>query len=149
MFESAELLPESNNFSRRLYELEHHLYHRHLIVNAVVNNPPKCPETIELWTRNLVAKLGMNVLIGPHAVYSDKEGNRGLTCITAIDTSSITLHTWDEIAPAHVRLDVYTCSLLNPADVYAAMSEWDIVSVDAYLLDRDADILITKDATEL
>lgn len=128
--------------------MEHHLYHRHLIVNAVVNNPPKCPTAIEAWTRKLIKKLGMNVLLGPYAIYSDKEGNRGLTCITAIDTSSITLHTWDEVAPAQIKLDVYTCSELDPNDVFEELKDWDPVKVGYRFYDRDEDLVLIREGTE-
>ena len=54
----------------------------------------------------------MKILLGPHATYCDKEGNKGYTCATIIETS-VVVHTWDEVSPKLVQLDVYTCSELD------------------------------------
>jgi S-adenosylmethionine/arginine decarboxylase-like enzyme len=68
--------------------------------------------------KQLVDKIGMNILMGPYAVYSDMEGNQGLTAVTIIETSHIALHVWDEAEPALMQLDVYTCSALDINDVF-------------------------------
>jgi S-adenosylmethionine/arginine decarboxylase-like enzyme len=97
------------------------LEHKHLIVRAELNNPPQCAEAIQDWMKTLVDKIGMKILMGPYAVYSDMVGNRGLTAVTIIETSHIAMHVWDEVSPALMQLDVYTCSTLNTADVFAAL----------------------------
>jgi S-adenosylmethionine/arginine decarboxylase-like enzyme len=145
MFESVEQLPVSNNFSRSFYELEHnHLRHQHLIVNTLVKNPPKDPVAIEAWTKELIEAMNMKVLLGPYAVYCDMPGNRGLTCITAIQTSSITLHSWDEGELGNVQLDVYTCSDLELDLVFEAMKEWQPVQVAYKFLDRENGLQLLK-----
>ena len=93
------------------------LEHKHLIVRAELNNPPQCAEAIQDWMKTLVDKIGMKILMGPYAVYSDMEGNRGLTAVTIIETSHIAMHIWDEPKPALMQLDVYSCGDFDPTDI--------------------------------
>lgn len=113
------------------------LEHKHLIVRAELNNPPKCAEAIQDWMRSLVDTIGMKILMGPYAIYSDMVGNRGLTAVTIIETSHIAMHVWDEVDPALMQLDVYTCSTLNIQDVFAALQEFDPHHVEFKYIDRE------------
>lgn len=112
------------------------LEHKHLIVRAEVNYPPDNPEFMEAWLRDLVAALGMKVMMGPFAAYSPMIGNRGLTCAVIIETSHIVLHAWDEELPGMLQLDVYSCSEVDPEVVFNALKEFDPVHVDYKFLDR-------------
>ena len=76
------------------------LEHKHLIIRAELKNPPKCAEAIQDWMKVLVDKIGMKILMGPYAVYSDMVGNQGLTAVTIIETSHIV--TGKQIGRAHV-----------------------------------------------
>jgi S-adenosylmethionine/arginine decarboxylase-like enzyme len=89
------------------------------------------------WMKRLVDKIGMNILMGPYAVYSDMEGNQGLTAVTIIETSHIALHVWDEAEPALMQLDVYTCSSLDINDVFSAIQEWDPTKIEYKYIDRE------------
>jgi S-adenosylmethionine/arginine decarboxylase-like enzyme len=89
------------------------------------------------WMKRLVDKIGMNILMGPYAVYSDMEGNQGLTAVTIIETSHIALHVWDEAEPALMQLDVYTCSSLDIHDVFSAIQEWDPTKIEYKYIDRE------------
>lgn len=123
--------------TKGIYELAHVLEHKHLIVRAELNNPPYMPHEIKDWMRKLVDKIGMNILMGPYAIYSDMEGNQGLTAVTIIETSHIAMHVWDEVEPALMQLDVYTCSTLNIEDVFAAIEEFEPVKVEYKYIDRE------------
>ena len=94
-------------------------------------------DTIKAWVRNLVSKLGMKPLGETVAVYVDKKGNRGLTCIQAIETSHIALHSWDEDSPSVIQLDVYTCSKLNKEIVFKALDKFEPIKIDYLTLDRE------------
>lgn len=121
------------------------LEHKHLIIRAELNNPPKCVEAIQDWMRNLVDAIDMKILMGPYAVYSDMVGNQGLTAVTIIETSHIAMHVWDEVEPALMQLDVYTCSTLNIDDVFNAIEPFEPVKVEYKYIDRENDLtLITK-----
>lgn len=120
-------LPQSNKI----------LEHKHLIVRAELNNPPKCAEAIQDWMKSLVDQIGMKILMGPYAVYSDMVGNRGLTAVTIIETSHIAMHVWDECEPAMMQLDVYTCSTLNIQDVFAAIQTFEPNKIEYKYIDRE------------
>ena len=113
------------------------LEHKHLIVRAELNEPPYSPNEIKLWMKQLVDKIGMNILMGPYAVYSDMEGNQGLTAVTIIETSHIALHVWDEAEPALMQLDVYTCSALDINDVFESIQEWEPSKIEYKYIDRE------------
>lgn len=117
--------------------MAHVLEHKHLIVRAELNNPPYLPHEIKDWMRKLVDKIGMNILMGPYAIYSDMEGNKGLTAVTIIETSHIAMHVWDEVDPGLMQLDVYTCSTLDIDDVFAAIEEFEPVKVEYKYIDRE------------
>ena len=113
------------------------LEHKHLIVRAELNNPPKCTSAIDLWMRKLVEQIDMKILMGPYSVYSDMVGNQGLTAVTIIETSHIAMHVWDEVDPALMQLDVYTCSTLNIEDVFKALEQFEPVKVEYKYIDRE------------
>ena len=113
------------------------LEHKHLIVRAELNNPPQCAEAIQEWMKMLVDKIGMKILMGPYAVYSDMVGNRGLTAVTIIETSHIAMHVWDEVEPALMQLDVYTCSTLNIKDVFNAIESFAPTKIEYKYIDRE------------
>lgn len=113
------------------------LEHKHLIIRAELKNPPKCAEAIQDWMKVLVDKIGMKILMGPYAVYSDMVGNQGLTAVTIIETSHIAMHVWDEVDPALMQLDVYTCSTLNIQDVFEALNDFSPVDVQYKYIDRE------------
>jgi len=92
--------------------------------------------------KKLVDKIGMKILMGPYAVYSDMVGNRGLTAVTIIETSHIAMHVWDEDEPALMQLDVYTCSTLNISDVFEAIEEFKPVKVEYKYIDRENSLFI-------
>jgi S-adenosylmethionine/arginine decarboxylase-like enzyme len=91
---------------------------------------------------NLVDKIGMNILMGPYAVYSDMKGNTGLTAVTIIETSHIALHVWDEVTPALMQLDVYTCSTMDINDVFDAIKEWEPSKIEYKYIDREHDLTL-------
>lgn len=118
------------------------LEHKHLIVRAELQEPPYSVVEIKDWMRTLVDKIGMNILMGPYAVYSDMEGNQGLTAVTIIETSHIALHVWDEVQPALMQLDVYTCSTLNIEDVFNAIEPFEPQKVEYKYIDREYDLTL-------
>lgn len=118
------------------------LEHKHLIVRAELNNPPKCTSAIDLWMRRLVEQIDMKILMGPYSVYSDMVGNQGLTAVTIIETSHIAMHVWDEVDPALMQLDVYTCSTLNIEDVFKALEQFEPVKVEYKYIDREFDLTL-------
>ena len=120
------------------------LEHKHLIVRAELNNPPKCTTAIDLWMRGLVERIGMKILMGPYSVYSEMVGNQGLTAVTIIETSHIAMHVWDEVDPGLMQLDVYTCSQLNTEDVFKAIEQFEPVKVEYKYIDREHNLTLLE-----
>jgi len=114
------------------------IFHKHLLVNAKVNNPMKSEdEAIEFLTE-LVKAIDMKIIKGPFASYVDVEGNRGLTAIVMIETSHIAFHIWDEPSPALLQFDLYTCGVLNQKAVLETIkSKFAVAQFDYVLLDRE------------
>jgi S-adenosylmethionine/arginine decarboxylase-like enzyme len=112
------------------------LEHKHIIIRATVKNPPTDVEFIKKWIQKLVKNINMKLLGDTVAVYVNKKGNKGLTCVQCIETSHIAFHSWDEDAPAVVQLDVYTCSFLNKQTVFDALEEFEPIAINYLTLDR-------------
>ena len=112
------------------------LEHRHIIIRATVKKPPTDVDKIKIWVRTLVEKINMKPLGDTVAVYVNKEGNRGLTCVQCIETSHIAFHSWDENKPAVIQLDVYTCSTLRKQTVFDALEEFQPIEINYMTFDR-------------
>ena len=120
------------------------LVHHLLVVNARIKNPPKDPVFITQWKEQLVKDIGMKILMGPYAVYSDMTGNQGLTVVTIIETSHIALHIWDEDEPAVLRLDVYSCAEFEVQTILDAIEQFEPTYIDYKFLDRTGDNIIAS-----
>lgn len=129
------------------------LEHKHIIIRAEILNPPveKDLEFMNEWFKELIEDIGMTILLGPYTVYSNKVGNRGFTGIVAIDTSSATLHIWDECSPGILQFDLYTCSCLDVKVVLQKLSYFKPSKVEYKIIDREngLDILESKIETLL
>ena len=120
--------------------LVHHLF----VVNARIKNPPKDPVFITKWKKKLVEDIGMKILMGPYAVYSEMTGNQGLTVVTIIETSHIALHIWDEEDPSVLRLDVYSCAEFDIQTVLDAIEQFEPTHIDYKFLDRTGDNIVAS-----
>lgn len=114
------------------------IFHKHLLVNAKVNNPMTNElEAIEFLVK-LVEAIDMKIIKGPFASYVNVDGNRGLTAMVMIETSHIAFHIWDEPSPALLQFDLYTCGSLNQKAVLDTIkSKFAVVVYDYILLDRE------------
>ena len=117
--------------------------HKHLIIRAEVNRPLVTEKSVRKWLRNLVKKIDMNIIKGPYASYVSKKGNRGVTGVVMIETSHIAMHVWDEVIPALVQCDVYSCAEFSSNEVLAEFVPMDVVKIDHIIIDRASGINIT------
>ena len=124
------------------------LQHKHIIIRAEVKQPPQDIRKVKKWLRKLIKAIGMRPLGRPTAVYVNKEENKGITAVQCIETSHIALHCWDEVSPAIVQLDVYTCGTLDKEIVLLFLDEFDPVKVDHAIIDRADFIDIKKEKVE-
>lgn len=125
------------------------LEHKHLIVRAEVNNPPKDPDMMSMWMQAMVDALGMRAEFPPRAFYSNMTGNRGLTCDVILNTSNACIHTWDEIDPGLFMLDVYTCGALDPDIIFGMLEEFDPVKIEYMYIDREHGLEVLERGNKL
>ena len=78
----------------------------------------------------------MNIIKGPYASYVSKEGNRGVTGDVMIETSHIAIHVWDEIDPALIQCDVYSCAEFSSNEVLAEFLNMEVTKIDHIMLVR-------------
>ena len=110
--------------------------HKHLIIRAKVNDPITSEKELKKWLKKLVKKIDMNIIKGPYTAYVSKEGNRGITGVVMIETSHIAIHVWDEISPALVQCDVYSCADFSSNEVLIEFTPMGVTKIDHMMLDR-------------
>ena len=114
------------------------LIHKHLIIRAEVNNPPKDVDKLTEWLKDFIASINMKIMLGPYVAYCNNEGNRGITGVAVIETSHIAIHVWDEPVPALMQLDVYSCAEFNPYLIADKLKkDFEVVKLDYKFLNRE------------
>jgi len=117
------------------------LVHKHLIVRAEAINPPMDEEFLRRWLEEFISEIGMKVMMGPYVKYSNMVGNRGITGAAIIETSHIVMHVWDEVSPALMQFDVYSCGEFDPETICNKITKDFIVERLNYkFLDRENDL---------
>nr|BAR33023.1 S-adenosylmethionine decarboxylase proenzyme (TIGR03330) [uncultured Mediterranean phage uvMED] len=124
--------------------MEKELKHKHLLIRAEVQNPPKNEEETISWMRKLIKTIDMNILAGPYSSQVSKKGNKGLSGVAIIDTSHISIHTWDEQEPALIQLDVYSCKEFKKSDVIDCLDDFKPVTVEYKYFDRETNFIEVK-----
>jgi len=114
--------------------------HKHLIIRAEVNHPITSEKELKRWLRKLVKKIDMNIIKGPYTAYVSKEGNRGITGVVMIETSHIAIHVWDEISPALVQCDVYSCAEFQQGEVIMHLGIMKPQKIEYMMVDRSEEI---------
>lgn len=114
------------------------LDHKHLIIRAVVENPPKDIASFKSWMIALVEFIDMELMAEPLVVRSEMEGNKGITGLAVITTSHIAIHSWDEEDPAIMQIDVYSCKEFDPQKIVSKIvSDFNATRIDAVYVDRN------------
>ena len=113
------------------------LIHHHLLIRAQVAAPPLRDFDLARALRALVKKIRMKILQGPNVKYCAVAGNRGWSGSVIIETSSITFHCWEEVSPAVIHLDIYSCAPFAVEDVMPWLQQFELEAVDYKFLDRE------------
>lgn len=111
--------------------------HKHIIIRAYANNPPKDANRLSDWCKEVVAAVGMKVIAGPLVVYGDMPGNAGYTAVTILDFSHLAIHSWDEVSPGLIEFDLFSCKDFDVNIVLDKLEEFDIVSHSIMMVNRD------------
>ena len=117
------------------------LVHKHLIVRAEVYRPPMDEEFLKGWLNKFIEEIGMKVMMGPYVKYSNMVGNRGITGAAIIETSHIVMHIWDEVHPALMQFDVYSCGEFDPEAICKKIdNDFTVHKINYKFLDREHDL---------
>lgn len=112
--------------------------HKQVIVRAYVNQPPTESEQLSDWCRRVISAVGMKVIGGPITVYSEMDGNKGFTSVAILDFSHLAIHTWDEISPALIEFDLFSCKDFDCQLVVNMLNEFQLSSYSIMEVDRDS-----------
>jgi S-adenosylmethionine/arginine decarboxylase-like enzyme len=112
--------------------------HKHIIIRAYVKNPPKTEQQLSSWCCDVIGRVGMNVISGPHVVYSDMVDNEGFTAVAVLDFSHLSIHTWDKVDPALIEFDLFSCKDFDIQNVLDKLNEFDIITYSQLIVDRDS-----------
>jgi len=113
-------------------------FHKHLMLRAYVNKPPRNTDVAINWLTAFVESLEMKILQGPFSSYVSQPGNMGLTAVVMIETSHIAFHVWDEENPALLQFDIYTCGSLDAEKALKDIDKFfDFESFEFVLYDRE------------
>ena len=99
------------------------LVHKHLIIRAEAMQAPTKEEKLKKWFEEFIRSIDMKIFMGPYVKYCDMPGNRGITAVAIIETSHIAMHIWDEVNPALMQFDVYSCGELNVENICNKIKE--------------------------
>ena len=117
------------------------LVHKHLIIRAEAKNPPVDETILTEWFKKFIEEIGMKVMMGPYVKYSNMVGNRGITGAAIIETSHIVMHIWDEVSPALMQFDVYSCGEFNPETICNKIDEdFAVHKIEYKFIDREHDL---------
>jgi|TARA_R110000765_G_scaffold180951_1_gene286906 S-adenosylmethionine/arginine decarboxylase-like enzyme len=114
------------------------LVHKHLIVRAEAVTPPTDEEQLTKWMKEFVESINMKIFMGPYVKYCHMEGNQGITAVAIIETSHIAMHIWDEINPALMQFDVYSCGDLDVEAICKKIKkDFNIQKIEYKFLNRE------------
>jgi S-adenosylmethionine/arginine decarboxylase-like enzyme len=126
------------------------LVHKHLIVRAEVYRPPMDEEVLKNWLEEFITEIGMKVMMGPYVKYSNMIGNRGITGAAIIETSHIVMHVWDEVHPALMQFDVYSCGEFDPETICKKIEkDFTVHKIEYKFLDREHDLQDVKQSSSI
>jgi S-adenosylmethionine/arginine decarboxylase-like enzyme len=87
----------------------------------------------------------MKIFMGPYVKYCNMPGNRGITAVAIIETSHIAMHVWDEVSPALMQFDVYSCSELDPEEICKKIKkDFEITKIEYKFLNRETGLVDLK-----
>ena len=116
------------------------MIHKHLLITAIIENPPHTEEQGNQWLQELVQILNMNTFLQPISKYDNTIDNKGLTGIVGLTTSHCSFHCWevsDSIPEAFINVDVYSCKDFDPNVVIAHLEMFRIKSIVWDMVDRN------------
>ena len=119
-------------------------FHQHLLVKGKINKTTKEVDVLNKWLIDLVHKVDMEVLSGPHSVYCDHPGNEGITGTIVLSTSHASIHIWDAKIPGEFQFDIYSCKEFKPETVIDHLDFFELSDYEFIMIDRNDDLRVTE-----
>jgi S-adenosylmethionine/arginine decarboxylase-like enzyme len=126
------------------------LTHKHLLMNLLVESPPRDHEELEAWLSFLIKRVDMKIAKAPTlpknpmAYYCNTLGNQGATGTGILETSHTAVHTWDDAFPYKFDFDLYSCSDFGVEKVLTLCQCFDIIGGNYIVLNRNDQIKIVE-----
>ena len=118
------------------------LVHKHLIIRAEAVKPPMDETYLRDWMQDFIKSINMKVLMGPYVIYHNVPGNRGITGAAIIETSHIVMHVWDEVSPALMQFDVYSCGEFDVKKICDMIKEeFNVKKIEYKYLNRETGLV--------
>jgi S-adenosylmethionine/arginine decarboxylase-like enzyme len=108
---------------------------KHLLVKGFIEEAPG-PDYVSVlhdWFLRLVDTIDMKILMNPHCIWCDDEGNEGVTGVVGITTSHSSIHFW----PEHYMFDLYSCKEFEVETVVEMLKEFKTHSLQYQVINRD------------
>lgn len=121
------------------------MYHKHSLIKAYVHSPPTDETILKTWLEELVKDIDMKVLMGPFVKYLDVQYNRGISGLVMIETSHISIHVWDEVKPALVQADIYSCKDFDVKTLVNKLAQFDVASLNYLTVDRNNTLKVIEE----
>lgn len=115
------------------------LNHKQLSITANFVSAPTDTMFMTNWLVELVEKIDMKILMGPHVTYCNDPGNEGLTGIVCIATSHCAFHIWDKTSSPVIQFDLYSCKDFDPQIVLDHIKNIGAVIASWSIMDRNED----------
>jgi S-adenosylmethionine/arginine decarboxylase-like enzyme len=115
------------------------LFHQHLLIRAYVTNPIKDEEESNRWLTEVVEAVKMKVACPAKSKYVTEVGNEGITGSINLSTSHLAWHIWDNILPAKIELDLYSCAPFQLEVIVSKLSEMGLLKYHYMMIDRNSE----------
>jgi S-adenosylmethionine/arginine decarboxylase-like enzyme len=124
-------------------------------METLLHNEKEDLVKVENLIKNILLGLDMKIIDVPHVYYLDEPiNNKGITSVTSIETSHISLHIWDTPEPGQLinkksksllQFDIYTCGTLTKKQAKGVIKKLSI-----YMPTRiDVDVLNRKNKLKM
>ena len=122
--------------------MEKVLVHKHLLIRAEVKKPLQNRNRTIKFLRRMIKAINMKAMYGPTASYCKMPGNRGVTAFAIIETSHIAMHIWDEVNPALMQFDVYSCGEFDVEKICNKIKkDFDTKKIEYKFLNRETGLV--------
>lgn len=118
--------------------------HKHLLIHAALNNPPKTEEDLNKWLLSVISAANMKVLLEPKSIKCNTKGNIGVTGLACIETSHLSAHCWEEGVPPFMKADLYSCKNFDVSKILETLSVFDPIYIGYTLIDRNKEINVLE-----